>query len=56
MTKSKVLQGELSSGSEGSGESVKDEFEHPDMLNPGLRNSNDTNPDGIFGSHTALPQ
>jgi hypothetical protein len=35
-------------------ESVKDEFEHPDMLYPGLRNSNDITADGIFGNHRML--
>ena len=35
-------------GIDGSRECVKDDFQHPDMLNPGRRNSNDTNPDGIF--------
>ena len=49
MAKCDVLQGEQSAGSEGRGESVKDDFEHPDMLYPSSRNSNDTRGDGIFG-------
>ena len=53
MAQCDVLQGELSAGSEGRGESVKDEFEHPDMLYPSSRNSNDTRGDEIFGNDKA---
>jgi len=49
MAQCDVLQGELSAGSEGRGENVKDELEHPDMLYPGSRNINDAKADEIFG-------
>ncbi len=49
MAKGDVFQGELSAGSEGGLKCVKDDFEHSNMLDPSQRNSNDTNPDGLFG-------
>ncbi len=49
MAKGDVFQGELSAGSEGGLKCEKDDFEHPNMLDPSQRNSNDTNPDGLFG-------
>jgi hypothetical protein len=48
MAKGEVFEGELSAGSEGGLKCEKDDFEHPNMLDPSQRNSNDTNPDGLF--------
>ena len=49
MAKGDVLQGELSSGSDGGSKCEKDDFEHPNMLCSGPRNGNDAKADGIFG-------
>jgi hypothetical protein len=51
MAKGDVLQSELSALPEDSGKAEKDGFEHPNMLYPGHRNSNNTNLDGIIGRH-----
>jgi hypothetical protein len=51
MAEGDVLKEELPAGSEDGGSRVQDDFEHPFMLYSGLRNRNDTNTDGIFGSH-----
>ena len=51
MTESDVLQRELPAGSEGGSKCEKDDFEHPNILYPGHRNSNNTNLDGIIGRH-----
>ena len=55
MAESDVLKGELSAGPEDCREGMKDDFKHPEMLYRGIRNRNDTNTDGIFGSPTPLP-
>jgi hypothetical protein len=49
VAKDYVLQGELSAGLETGDERKDDDFEHPNMLTSSPRNSNDTNPDGLFG-------
>ena len=51
MAKCDVLKKELPTGTEGGGKCEKDDFEHPNMLYPGLRNRNDTKTDVIFGRH-----
>ena len=54
MAESDVLQGELSAGPEDCRERMKDDSKHPEMLNRGIRNRNDTNTDGIFGRHRRI--
>ena len=51
MAESDVLQNELSAGPEDCSERMKDDFEHPIMLNLGFHNRNGTKADGIFGRH-----
>jgi len=46
---STACKGELSAGSEDGDSRVQDDFEHPFMLYPGLRNRTETKADGIFG-------
>jgi hypothetical protein len=51
MAKGDVLEGELTTGSEGSSECENDDFDHSIMLYSACRNRNGTKADGLFGRH-----